>query len=600
MNIVKTEKSSSGENLLSHLRSKGYKLPSPCGGKGVCGKCKVRVIEGGETLRMPYPGVRGITLAEWEQGWRLACKTAMHEELQVEVPDPASAEANILTSGSYEVTLQPCIQKRYLELTKPSIEDQSSDVDRLEKALGPIRIDDLKLVQRLSDILSANDYKVTAVIQNDELIAVEGGDTTGLLFGIAIDIGSTTVAGVLIDLNTGDEIGVYSSLNPQKNHGDDVISRIGYTIENQNGLHILKDMILEKINDMLDFFQSKHAIQSKNIYHINIVGNTVMTHLFAGLPVKAIASVPFNPVTTHLPRVKAEELGLKACPGAAVTSLPMIAGYIGADTVACILATDMIEDDDLCLMVDIGTNGEIALGNKDGLLACAAAAGPALEGAHIQCGLGGVQGAISKIEIGQDGIKYETIGGQPARGICGSGIVDAAAQMLKKGFVESYGRMLTAEEGKEAFPSGLANRIGEYNGKPSLTIATKEEGAAEDVFITQKDIREIQLAKAAIAAGIQILMQEMNVGFGDIKKVYLAGGFGNYINHDHAMEIGLLPAKLNGKIVPVGNAALTGSKMVVKSYGFMEAAEKIRSLTKYIELSTRLDFQEIFVDNMEF
>lgn len=600
MTIVKIESNRSDENLLDHLRSKGYSLPSPCGAKGVCGKCRIRVIDGANTLKMQYTGVRGITLAEWEQGWRLACKTPLEAGMQVEVPDQLDTEADILTSGSYDVTLEPSIQKIYLELVKPSIEDQSSDVDRLQRALGTVEIKDLTLIQQLSDTLLSNDYKVTAVIYDNELIGLEGGDTTGKLYGIAIDIGTTTIVGVLMDLITGDEIGVYSALNPQKSRGDDVISRIGYTIENHAGVAVLKEMIVNQINDMLSYFKQKYGVQPENIYQINSVGNTVMVHLFAGLPVKTIASVPFNPVTTQLPGIKAREMGLKAHPNAAITTLPMIAGYIGSDTVGCILATDMIEDDDISLLIDIGTNGEIVLGNKDELLSCAAAAGPALEGAHIQCGLGGVNGAISKVVIRDEDLDYTTIGDKPAIGICGSGIVDIVAEMLRKGLIDSYGRMLTAEEAKEILTGRLADKVGEYDGKPCFYLVTREEGAVKDIFITQKDIREIQLAKAAISAGIRILIQEKGIDFKDIKKVYLAGGFGNYIDHNHAMEIGLIPAELKGKIIPVGNAALTGSKMVVKSHQYKKTAEKIRKVTRYIELSTRLDFQEIFVDNMEF
>ena len=260
----------------------------------------------------------------------------------------------------------------------------------------------------------------------------------------------------------------------------------------------------------------------------------------------------------------------------------------------------MLEEEGHTLLVDIGTNGEIVLGNQDGLLACATAAGPALEGAHIQCGMGGVAGAINKIVINSEGISHTTLGGQPAKGICGSGIVDAAAEMLRIGLVESYGRMLSMEEAREQMPEALAARVGEFNGKPSLAIVKQEEGAANDIFLTQKDIREIQLAKAAIAAGITILMKELEIDFEDIRHVYLAGGFGNYIDRDHAMDIGLLPAELKGKVVPVGNAALTGAKMVVKSAAYREASRKIKEKTRYIELSTRLDFQDIFVDQMEF
>ncbi|NLC43419.1 MAG: ATP-binding protein, partial [Clostridiales bacterium] len=246
------------------------------------------------------------------------------------------------------------------------------------------------------------------------------------------------------------------------------------------------------------------------------------------------------------------------------------------------------------------TNGEIVLGNKDGLLACATAAGPALEGAQIQCGMGGVRGAINKIIMKDEAISYTTIGDQPAIGICGSGIVDAVAQMIKMGVVESYGRMLSSKEAVEILPTALASRLGEYNGKPSLTITNQEEGAAGEIFITQKDVREIQLAKAAIAAGIEILMNELGIDSTDIHQVYLAGGFGNYIDQNHAMDIGLLPLELKGKVIPVGNAALTGSKMMVKSTDYHDVAERIKEKTKYIELSTRIDFQDIFVDQMEF
>jgi uncharacterized 2Fe-2S/4Fe-4S cluster protein (DUF4445 family) len=599
METYKTEVKG-GKNLLTWLREKGHLLYSPCGGKGVCGKCRVRVLEGKKTLSEPYPNLRSITLDEWKAGWRLACKTMMDEELTIEVPDSWNTEANILTNGDYEVTLQPCIKKVFLKLPKPSIADQASDVDRLQKALGTLEILDLALVQSLSDILKDNEYKVTAVMQGNTLIGIEGGDTRDQLYGVAVDIGTTTIVGTLIDLNTGDEIGVYSTLNPQKAYGDDVISRISHTIEKEDGLQSLQHILLDGLNKMFAFFEEQYHISAGNIYHLNVAGNTVMIHIMAGLPVKNIALTPFNPVTTRLPDIRAKELALKIHPNAAITSLPMISGYIGSDTVGCILATDMLEEPGYSLLVDIGTNGEIVLGNKNGLLSCATAAGPALEGAHIQCGLGGIRGAINKIEISESGVSHTTIGDQPAIGICGSGIVDAVAQMLDRGLIDPYGRMLSHEQASENLPASLASRVREYNGKPSLIITEEQEGAAKEIFITQKDIREIQLAKAAIAVGIQILMQEMQVEFKDIEKVYLAGGFGNYINHDHAMEIGLLPVECRGKVITIGNAALTGAKMAIKSAGFMEAAERIPSKTGYIELSTRVDFQDLFVDNMEF
>lgn len=599
MSLLKIHNKTESKSLMAYLREMGHILPSPCGGKGVCGKCRVKVTEGG-TLSRPYTGVRGITLDEWEQGWRLACKIPAEENMVIELPEQANAEAEILTAGDYDVSLQPCISKVYVQLPKPSIEDQASDADRLERELSGAKIASLELIRELPGIIRDNDYKVTAVIYENEIIAVEGGNTANLNYGIAVDVGTTTIAAVLIDLNTGDEMGVFTSLNPQKAHGDDVISRIDYTIENEDGLQRLRDLIIGRMNDMLDYFEKQHGISSKNIYHINIAGNTVMMHLFAGVSVRSIASSPFTPVMTYLPETHAEELGIKANPACIISSLPMVAGYIGADTLSCILSSDMVVNSGISLMIDIGTNGEIALGNNDRIVACATAAGPALEGAHIQCGMGGIGGAVNKVSLNDTGVEFTTIGSAAARGICGSGIVDAVAQMLDKGLVESYGRMLFADEARELLPEKIASRCSEYANKPCFMIVSKDEGAETDIFVTQKDIREIQLAKAAIAAGIRILMSELGIEFGDIEHVYLAGGFGNYIDQAHAMRIGLIPAELKGKIVPVGNAALSGSKMVVKSWGYMERAGEIRQKTQYVELSTRLDFQTIFVDNMEF
>lgn len=587
-------------SLLEYLRENNHTLPSPCGGRGVCGKCRVQVLKGDQTLNMSYLNIPGISLDQWNDGWRLACMTYMTEELEIAVPESWNAEAIILTSGDHEVTMEPHINKVYLELAKPSTEDQASDLDRLLRVLGRVSVVDIELVKSLPSLLPKHDYKVTAVLNNNTLIGVEEGDTTSKLFGVAIDIGTTTIVGTLIDLTSGDEVGIFSALNPQKVFGDDVISRINHTIENKNGLKELQQILIDTLNQMFEFFQQKYGVAKENIYHVNVVGNTVMIHLLAGLPVKAIAASPFLPATTYLPAIHARELGLDVFRNAIVTGLPMISGYIGADTVSCILATDMLEKEGYSLLVDIGTNGEIVLGNKEGLLACAAAAGPALEGAQIQCGMGGVRGAVNKIEIQENGIFYTTIGDQPAIGICGSGIVDAVAQMLKTGIVEPCGRMLLPKEAYENLPETLASRVREYNGKPSLIIVGQSEGAINDIIITQKDIREIQLAKAAIAAGIVILMHELQIDFTDVQQVYLAGGFGNYIDQNHAIDIGLLPSELKGKVVPVGNAALTGAKMLVKSAGYELVAEHIRQKTRYIELSTRLDFQDIFVDKMEF
>jgi len=596
---IKTE-IRSNQNLLEYLREKGYELPSPCGGKGICGKCRVRILEGIKTLAMPYTGFHEITLDEWEKGWRLACKTRLDEEMVIEIDDLWNKEADILVSGNYDVNLQPYSRKIFLDLNKPSISDQRSDGERILSELGDAEYLDLELVKTLPEILRDRDYRVTVILFGKTITGIESGNTTDKHYGAAVDIGTTTIAGSLINLNNGDEIGTFSMLNPQKNFGDDVITRINYTIEVENGLKKMQGLLIDALNQMFKYFEEKYQIPSHHIYHVNVAGNTVMLHLLAGLPVKNIAVSPFLPVINQMPNIRGKDLGLKINPNAFITAAPMISGYIGADTVSCILAVDMLKNDGYSLLVDIGTNGEIVLGNKNGLIACAAAAGPALEGAHIKCGTGGIKGAINKVKIGKDGVNYTTIGNQPAIGICGSGIVDAIAQMLQSGMIEPSGRMLTASEAELHVPGTLASKVGEYKKSPCIVIAKQEDGAVNDIFITQKDVREIQLAKAAIAAGIHILMKEMNIDFEDIERVYLAGGFGNYIDKDHAAEIGLIPNALRGKVIQVGNAALTGGKMLLKSGRYLEEAIQIWNTTKFIELSTRLDFNEIFVEQMEF
>lgn len=590
-----------GYNLLKLLKEKGFYLDSPCGGRGFCGKCKVRIVRGDVTKNQCLPDEMGhLSFIERKGGIRLACRVEVNEDLVVELAESGQRDAAILTDGKSDVALNPTVVKRYVELPKPSLDDQDSDVDRLEKALGAPGKLYLNVMKDLPEILRDNGYKVTAVFFDGDIISVEAGDTSHVKYGVAVDIGTTTMVGFLMDLATGRQLDVYSAINPQRQYGADVITRTDFTIENENGLDVLSGLVRDEINNMLKAFCQRWGINPINIYHMTVVGNTIMMHLFAGLPVKHIAVSPFIPVIARKLELEPWRLGLNMCPSGRVTILPMVAGYVGADTVAAILASGMAEKDELALLIDIGTNGEIALGNRERIVACSTAAGPAFEGAHIRYGMGGVKGAISKVRIIEDRVEYDTIGGEPARGICGSGIVDAVAQMLKAGIVDVAGRMKSIEEAKSELPISLANRVKEMDGKPAFLIASREEGASDDIYICQKDVREVQLAKAAIASGIHILMKEMGVQHKDIQKVYLAGGFGNYIDYDHAADIGLIPAELRSKIVPVGNAAGAGAKMALLSREHMEMTERIRQRMRYIELSSCPDFQTVFVDFLSF
>lgn len=584
-----------GQNLLKLLRDNDVPIPSACGGRQFCGKCKVEVLKGDKTLGHYTAGeMDSLSYLERQMGYHLACAIAVSEDMEIAIVN-MEEEARIMTdSVSSTLALEPDIYKYHLVLPKPTISDQRSDLKRIEDAVNISDDVDRSILCRLPDILRSNDFNVTAAFVGDELIDIEGGDTTAHKYGIAIDIGTTTVVGFLMDMNTGLQLDVYSFLNSQRSRGADVISRIDYTINNAEGLEELGRMIIDDINDMIEVFTNKNNISRNNIYEVAVVGNTVMMHLLFRLPVKYIATSPFTPVIAKRYSVKAKEAGIDINPNGYVYQIPNVAGYVGADTVAAILACDMAQQDSISLMLDIGTNGEIALGNKEMIYACSTAAGPAFEGAQIRNGIGGVKGAINKITL-DGGVDFTTIGGEQPIGICGSGIVDAISEMLKAGIIDEYGRIKTRDE---LAGTPFADRIIEIDNKPAFLLAHMDNG--ESIAICQKDVRELQLAKGAIAAGVRILMKEAGITMDQIEHVYLAGGFGNYIDYNSACNIGLLPMELRDKITGIGNGAGAGAKMCLMSQQYMKKAEAVRDKIHYIELSTRRDFQDIFMDLMGF
>lgn len=571
-------------------------ISGPCGGNGTCGKCRV-IVSTKIKNEITDSEKKHLTEDEISNGMRLSCDVDVTEDMEIIVPNDGQSE--IMTSGrNITSKLMPYIKKKHVKLDTPSLENQDSDCERLEKAVNA-KID-YDCMDKIPDMLRENDFDVTAITVDNRIIAVEPKDTESKNYGIALDIGTTTMAGFLYDLTTGKQIGVYSAMNPQRPFGADVISRTDYTMENENGVKTLSDLVVNEINKMIQYFGEKHNVSSTDIYHMTLVGNTIMMHIFARLPVKNIAVSPFIPTISRSFDINPSKFGIKINNKGIITILPMVAGYVGADTVGAIMACDMLSSEKPSLMIDIGTNGEIALGNKDGIHACSTAAGPAFEGAQIRHGMGGVSGAIDSVIITGDVVKYTTIGDAPAKGICGSGIVDVAAQFKKAGIMDMMGRMLTVANAADNLPKKLAERVREVEGKAAFLIASKEEGAEIDVYIIQKDMREVQLAKAAIAAGIEILVKDAGIKMEEVEYLYLAGGFGNYIDKNHACDIKLLPEVLRDKIVPVGNAAGDGAKLALCSTDNLKLATKIKEMTKYIELSMRLDFQTVYVDFMMF
>lgn len=615
------------QNLLSVLREHGWIVPSPCGGKGLCGKCKIKIIHGPRTLTASQERGKPF-LSAWEvkAGFRLACRVQIVEELTIELPAVERGTGQIMIEGSQKVHLNPLLSEQVVHLPPPTVDNQASDVERVEQALGLPGCINPELFSSLPATLRNGGFTLSVILAGDEVLALQAGrpgktvrDRDGTvwgnratgdhgqetvaggqpLYGIALDLGTTTIVGYLLDLTTGRQLSTYAALNPQRIHGADVITRIDYTLQHEQGLPELAQLVKAEINKMIEYFSREDPALAQNIYQLVVAGNTIMIHLLAGLEVKNIAVSPFIPVVTRDFACKAAELGIKINPQGKIMFLPMISGFVGADTVTAILASNLAEQAEISLLLDIGTNGEIAIGNRERILTCSAAAGPAFEGAKIRYGMGGLPGAINQVRIEEE-LTYTTIGQEPARGICGSAVVSLTAQLLKAGLMETSGRLKTVDELGDDYPPQLKERLCTVAEKPAILVAAQAEGAVEDVYFTQQDVRETQLAKAAIAAGIRILLKEMGITIPEVKSLYLAGGFGNYIDHHDAVRIGLLPKELEDKVIPIGNGAGAGAKMILLSRDYLQKARQIRTKTKYLELSTSSDFQNLFVESLEF
>jgi len=586
-----------GENLLDFLRKHNIETDAICGGNGICGKCKVKVK--GEVSEISLKERDLLSELELESGIRLACLTEIQGEVEVELISDGRATLRILDEGDEDdLNLEPKIKKDYLELQEPTLEDQASDWARIIKSIGQELEVNLDLLKELPDILRDADYNVTIVRRGKRVINIEKGDTTDVAYGLAFDIGTTTVVGYLLDLVTGAQVGKVAMANRQSDYGSDVISRVNHTIEEETGTKDLQDRIVEVINKITDELIDKYEISRKRIYELVFVGNTIMGHLLLGLKTDHVAKAPYVAVINEPQSIPADELGIRL--NALVTYLPNVASYVGSDIVAGLLANRIDQSDDFTLLVDLGTNSEIVLGNKEKMMACAAAAGPAFEGAGIEFGMNGVQGAIEEIRI-TDKIEVSVIGNQKAKGICGSGIISLIAELLKAGIMDKSGKLLSPDEIDNSVSPTIKERLIEGNkGKKMILVRAEEAAGDEPVTISQKDIRAIQLAQGAIRAGIKILIEELGIDIGDIKEVLIAGGFGNYIQPQDAVTIGVLPTSSKLEIRGIGNAAGSGAKAALLSKTKRKESKQIAKRVEYLELSGRQDFQNEFMSAMTF
>lgn len=593
-----------GSNILQAAIVAGVHVQSACGGKGTCGKCRVQISpeDRSEPLDTEKKFLSEEQIAE---GWVLACKRTLEADLIVHLDEQKDVfDRKIQLEKTKAVhSLSPRIHKHFLKVSAPSILDQRSDWERFEEALPD---SDLTLrfnrgiASILPRILRKADFQVTAVTAGDELLAVEPGDTQARAYGLAIDIGTTTIVAYLLDLNTGKVVTRGALTNPQQGAGADVITRITYASDQPGGLSQLQTQVIDGLNQIITRLCDEQAIQKDEIYHAVAVGNTTMSHLFLGIDPKYLAPAPFIPGFRQLVTVKASELGLEILGNGTVSVLPIVAGYVGSDTVGVMLAAKVDQLKGIHLLIDIGTNGEMVLVGKGRILTCSTAAGPAFEGAGVKHGMRAADGAIERVRITSD-VELEIIGQEKARGICGSGLIDAIAEMLKAGIINSRGRMIYLESEKEKLSPALRARVREVDENREFILVWKEEtSTGEDITITQKDIRELQLAKGAILAGVRILLNHLGIGAEEIDQIHLAGAFGNYIQKESALEIGLFPQVSLETIQSIGNAAGNGAQIALLSMIEMDRAERLARMAEHIELSTQKEFQEEFIDALTF
>jgi uncharacterized 2Fe-2S/4Fe-4S cluster protein (DUF4445 family) len=629
-----------GTRLMEAAVSAGMIVDSPCGGEGICGKCRVRILSGGNP---PTPAERqAFSTQELQDGWRLACQSTIGAASRIEIPEAsllAARQQQICTTSETQIipaSDDPPVCKRYVELPVPSRGSDEPDMLRLEKAIGPFQAD-LHFLRELPQILRNQQYQGTAVLAAADaeisssshprlLIDFEAGNTSGACYAVAVDIGTTTLASQLLDIspaNSPAEMAVTARLNPQTRYGDDVVSRILHARENPDGLQNLHETIVEAVNEMVGDLCETAGIRRERICEITFAGNTTMQHLLCGIDPRSLGEVPFAPVTARGMSLGAAELNLKIHPRGRAYIFPVIGGFVGGDTTAGVLASGMIETAGPTLLVDIGTNGEIVLWANGKLTAASTAAGPAFEGARISCGMRGSTGAIEKV-VFDNRLRINVIGNVAPVGLCGSGLIDAAAELLRHGILNSQGRLLdrnTIESAKSSqTPTGspssasrqephssdshedLAGRLVSEDGKSAFLLASAEEsGTGRPITLTQRDFRELQLATGAIRAGVVILLKHAGLKPSDLQNVYIAGGFGNFIRRNNAQRIGLLPHEIeHRRIRYLGNTSLAGAKLAALSIRAKEQAEDLARRIEHIDLSLDRDFQTAFADAMLF
>ncbi len=613
----------SGVTLFDAASWNGIAIDSTCGGHGTCKKCKVRVIDG--DVPASKVDARAFTPDELRDGWRLACRAAATGDLRIEVP-PLTTRPKAATVGiGRRVILRPAVQKRFLQLAEPSLADQHSDIERVLAGLDDLELRvDLAVLRSVGRVLRAADYEVTAVIVDEVLIDVQPGDTTDRRYGIAFDLGTTTVVATLLDLSTGTPMAVGSMLSKQQPFGADVISRISSVMLEPDNLGRLTTLAHESLSQLVGEVCEQAGVDPLDVYEVALAGNATMTHLALGIDPEPLGVAPFILSARLLPEVLAADIGLAVHPRARAVVFPAFGAYVGGDITAGLLASGMNRDFRVRLFIDIGTNCEIVLGSRDWLLATAAPAGPAFEGAAIRCGMRAADGAIESVTlragppepeghvelIGQAGtggaglasdIELKVIGDAEPAGLCGSGLVDAIASLIDVGLLDRSGRFVPDERAAQVAPV-LATRLTMLGDERVFVLHWRGEpgDVPNSIYLSQRDVRELQFAKAAIASGWSVLLEESGLAASDIQQVLLAGSFGSYLSPANAIRLGLVPRLPTLRVISAGNVAGEGAKMVLLSVRERAGALALLEEVRYVELSDRADFNDRFIEQLQF
>ena len=603
---ARTVKVPVGTTLLRAAQQAGQEIVATCGARGRCRSCRVQITTG------PTPPA---TLAdrvqlgdeEVKERYRLACQTEAWDNLSVlvapifeEAAFQILAETQALRSAA-GFTLDSGVRKTFVTAAPPSDEEHpDSDLEAVLRHLdGEVTEVSLDALRRIPSLLRSKPAGFTAALFNHGVLGVEAGDTRAEAYGMAFDIGTTTVVGYLVDLGSGTVVATASGLNPQAAFGGDLMSRIAFAQEGPSNVRQLHTRIIQLLNGQIEEACGKAGAGRDRIYKVVVVGNTVMHHLFLGIDPTHVGQAPYAPSVRRSVRIAAYEVGLRLNPATPVFLLPIVAGFVGADALAMVLSTRLYESREARIAVDIGTNGEMVIASPDGLLACSAPAGPALEGAQLQCGMRAANGAIDQVRIDRT-VHYHVIGSGQPLGVCGSGILDAIAGLLSAGILDASGRLHPDPPG--AAPDELRRRVITLpDGLTAFILAPAAETAAgKDIVLTQADIRQVQLAKGAIRSGIAMLQRLTHTPDDRLAELMLAGGFGNYLNIHSAIRIGLIPRLPADRVSYVGNAAGLGAQMALVSETERRRAEALAGRIRHVSLATHPEFQDVFLNALQF